>query len=277
LRFKRPIRNATRKIRAYHIMNTISCPPLYPPNSSASGSLQISQSSRTTLNTRANAEISLVTADGDKVTLSASSALQTTHIIYDYLGRMEGQAPAAHAEKLQLSSTSEFAVTVEGELDQGELADINELLDAIETTAAGVFSGKPGGLLKSFAGLRELDSIASFDAALSYSREASAERATSITSASEAPAGDATDTAPANNSSEPRNTRPFLKKLAQLARRLEDEKGLDKLPRRFTQLFEKLAHNLTLDEHEQSLTDRVAAEHSKHRSGLEHPSTTRHQ
>jgi hypothetical protein len=124
-------------------MNTISCPPLYTPNSSASGGLQISQSSRTTLNTRANAEISLVTADGDKVTLSASSALQTTHIIYDYLGRMEGQALAAHAEKLQLSSTSKFAVTVEGELDQGELADINKLLDAIEPPLPGFSPANP--------------------------------------------------------------------------------------------------------------------------------------
>jgi hypothetical protein len=250
-------------------MNTISYPSLYTRDSTGSGSLQISASSRTTLNASANAAISLVTADGDKVTLSGSSALLATHTTYDYLGRIEGQALAAHAESLQISSTSEFAVTVEGELDQEELADINKLLDAIKATAAGVFSGKSDGLLKSFADLGELDSIASFDAALNYSRTASAERAISIASASEAPADDAAETAPTNRLSEPRNTRPFLNKLAQLARRLEDDKVLDKLPKRFTHLFKKLAHNLALDEHEQNLTDRIAAEHAKRRSGLE--------
>lgn len=207
----------------------------------------------------------------------ASSALLATHTTYDYLGRIEGQALAAHAEKLQISSTSEFAVTVEGELDQEELADINKLLDAIETTVAGVFSGKSDKLLKSIAELGDLDSIASFDAALSYSREASAERATRSVGASEAPDDDATETAPTNRLSKPRSTRPFLNKLVQVARHLEDEKSLDKLPKRFMQLFKKLAHNLALDEHEQRLTDRLAAEDSKRRSGLEHPSATRRQ
>lgn len=258
-------------------MNTISYPPLYTRDSAGFGGLQISASSRTTLNARANAAISLITADGDKVTLSASSALLATHTTYDYLGRIEGQSLAAHAEKLQISSSSEFAVTVEGELDPEELADINKLLDAIETTAAAVFSGKPDGLLKSFADVGELDSIASFQAALNYSRNTSAERATSIASASEAPADDATETAPAKRLREPRSLRPFLNKLAQVARRLEDENGLDKLPKRFTQLFKKLAHNLPLDEHEQSLTDRIAAQHSKRRPGFEHPAASRDQ
>jgi len=259
-------------------MNTISSyPPLYTAASGAFGSPQISESSRARLNARTHAEISLITADGDKVTLSASSALLATHTTYDYLGRIEGQALAAHAEKLQISSTSKFAVTVEGELDQEELADINKLLDAIETTVAGVFAGKPDKLLKSLAELGDLDSIASFEAALSYSREASAERATRIASASEAADDDATETAPTNRLSGPRGTRPFLNKLAQLARHLEEEKSLDKLPKRLTQLFKKLAHNLALDEHEQRLTDRLASERSKRRSGLEHPSGTRHQ
>jgi hypothetical protein len=256
-------------------MNTISSyPPLYAAGSGALGGPQFSESSRNSLNTRADAEISLITADGDKVTLSATSALLATHTTYDYLGRIEGQALAAHAEKLQISSTSELAVTVEGELDQQELADINKLLDVIETTVAGVFSGKSDKLLKSLVDLGDLDSISSFEAALSYSREASVEQATHIASAVEALDDDATGTAPTNKLSEPRSTRPFLNKLAQVARHLEDEKSLDKLPKRFMQLFKKLAHNLPLDEHEQRLTDRLAAEHSKLRSGLEHPSAT---
>ena len=259
-------------------MNTISTyPPLYTAGSGAFDSPQISEASQTRLNAHTNADISLITADGDKVTLSASSALLATHTTYDFLGRIDGQALAAHAEKLQISSTSEFAVTVEGELDQEELADINKLLDAIKTTVAGVFSGKSDKLQQSLAGFGDLHSIASFEATLSYSREASAEQGTRVANASEAPDDDATGTTPTNSLSEPRNMRSFLNKLAQFARHLEDEKSLDKLPKRFMQLFKKLANNLALDEHEQRLTDRLAEEHSKRRSGLDHPSATRHQ
>lgn len=245
-------------------MNTICCSPLHRPDANAFGSLQIFESSRSSLDARASAEISLITADGDKVTLSAVSSLRTEHTTYDFLGRMQGQPVGAHAEKLQISTTTEAAATVQGALDEEELEDIKRLLGALETTAANFFSGESDRVLTSFADIGELDSIAGFKAALSYSREGSAERATS---ASEAPAGDA-ETAPKTRLSEPRRTNSFLNKLDHLARQLEDEKGLDKLPRRFTQLFKKVAHNLALDE---------LAEDSKRSSGLEHASATRHQ
>lgn len=244
-------------------MNTISYPPLYARESGPFGTVQVSQSSRTTFNASVKTEISLVTADGDRVTLSARSAWAGAHTTYDYLGRIEGQALAAHAETFQISSSSELAVKVEGELDQEELADLNKVLEAIEATAAAVFSGKPAGLLKSFADLGESDSWTSFDAALNYSRSASTEREARLAAGGETPAGDAVEAASTNGLSEPRSMKPFLKKLSQIARRLEDEKSLDKLPKRFARLFNKLAHNLSLDEHEQRLADRIHSEHLK--------------
>jgi len=243
--------------------NSICCAPHHGTHSSISGDLWISESSRTRLDTRANAEISLVTADGDKITLSASSALQASHITYDYLGRIQGQALAARAEMLQISKTSKFAVMVQGELDEDELADIKELLAAIEKTAADVFAGQSGGPLTSFAAIGELDSIASFQAELSYSREASAVRAGSLASAGQAPVGDAT--ASADGPAEPQSAESFLNKLVKAAGRLQDEAGIDKLPKRFTQLLNKLAKNLALDEHDQRLIERIQSESLKRR------------
>lgn len=244
-------------------MNTIGHSPLYTRAYSASGDAQISQSTRATLDARANAEISLVTADGDKVTLSASSALLATYSTYDYLGRLDGRTLAARGEKLQIAGTGAYTVTIEGELDQEELADINKLLDTIEAATSDVLSGNPEGLLKSFAELGKLDSIATFQAALNYSRSASAERTTNIASTSEAASDNATETAFTKSPTEPRSTRRFLNRLAQIARHLEDENHLDKTPKRFMQLLKKLANNLHLDEREQRLADRIAAEHSK--------------
>lgn len=250
--------------------NAICCSQLHRPDSSAAGNLQISEVSRTRLSARANAEISLVTAEGDKITLSASSALRATHITYDYLGRIQGQAVAAHAEKLQISTSSEFAVTLQGELDEAELADIGKLLDAIEAAAADVFSGQSGELPASFAAIGELDSIASFQAALSYSREASAVRAGRITSTGEEPAAGAAETAPSGKPAEPKSAESFIAKLGKAAGRLEDENNIDKLPRRFTRLFKKLAKNLALDEHERELAERIHSEALKRRQTGHH-------
>ena len=62
----------------------------------------------------------MVTADGDKVTLNASSSLQASLQTYDYLGRTQGQTVAARGEKFQLATSSGYAVTVEGTLDQDD-------------------------------------------------------------------------------------------------------------------------------------------------------------
>ena len=256
-------------------MNTICCPPLHSPDTGALGRFQILESSQTRLNTRANADISLITADGDRVTLSGSSALRATHTTYDYLGRLQGQAVVAHGEKFQISTNSEFTVAVQGELDQKELADIKKLFYAIQTTAADLFSGESDKFPAAFRELG-LDSIESFEAVLSYSREASVEQKSSITSAGQAPTASATERTSTDKPSKSKSTDWFLEKLAQVARRLEDdEKNFDKLPQRFIQLFKKLAHNLTLDEHEQGLADRIAADDSKRASDLDHASTAR--
>jgi hypothetical protein len=244
-------------------MNIICCSPLRRPDVSAFGSLQISESTRTRLNARSSAEISLTTADGDKVTLSAGSSLRAEHITYDFLGRVQGQTVSAHAEKLQISTSTAAAATVQGALDEEELDDIKRLLDVLETTAGDFLSGKSDGLSPSLAEMGDLDSIASFEAALSYSREASAERTRNITSTTQAAPASAAGIAATDAPAMPRSAESFLERLTALAENLEDEKVIDTLPRRFTQLFKKLAKTLSLDEREQKLLDRIQSEYLK--------------
>ena len=224
-------------------MNTIGNAPIYLRDAAAVGNAQISQSTRFALDTRANAEISLVTADGDKVTLSASSAMLATYSTYDYLGRIGGQTVSGRTENLQIAGSGAFSLAVEGELDEQELADIHKLLHALETTAADVLSGTGGGLPESLGAFASLDSIESFAAMLSYSRSVSAEQITRVASAGEASSDGGADSAPGAGLSESRNIRPLLNRLAQVARRLEHENRLDKMPKRFMQLLKKLAHH----------------------------------
>lgn len=81
---------------------------------------------------------SLTTADGDRVTISASSLRAS--ITQQYAAQVQGLETLL---QYQRSSTAEdrFAFTVEGELDADELEAINELLGQVNDLAATFFSG----------------------------------------------------------------------------------------------------------------------------------------
>nr|WP_240946435.1 DUF5610 domain-containing protein [Pseudomaricurvus alkylphenolicus] len=81
---------------------------------------------------------SLTTADGDRVTISASSLRAS--ITQQYAAQVQGLETLL---QYQRSSTAEdrFAFTVEGELDADELEAINELLGQVNDLAATFYSG----------------------------------------------------------------------------------------------------------------------------------------
>jgi hypothetical protein len=244
-------------------MNTICCPPPHATARNAFDSPQFSELRRTGFSARSRAEISLITTDGDKVTLFAASSVRAEHIAYDFLGRVPGQTVGAHAEDLQISTSTTVTAAVQGALDEQELDDIKRLLGVLETSAGDFLSGAPGGLLASLTEIADLGSIASFEAALSYSREASAERTGNAASVSQAvptsPAGMAVN-APVMAQTE----ESFLERVTAFAARLEGERLIDTLPRRLTELFKKLAKRLPLDEPEQKMLDRIQSEYFKH-------------
>ncbi|RMF88606.1 MAG: hypothetical protein D6736_10070 [Nitrospinota bacterium] len=120
--------------------------------------------------TRASTEIALTTAEGDRVTLSATSLSQAAYASYDYRGRLQGEAVDLHAETVQLSSQSGITITVEGDLSEEELADIHRLINTVEGIAREFFSGDQEGALRQALHIEDFDSIARFEADLQYSR-----------------------------------------------------------------------------------------------------------
>lgn len=215
---------------------------------------------RSALDLRTSAGISIVTADGDKVTLSANSSIQARLQSYDYQGRIQGQTIAVHGEEFALSNSSGLALTVDGELDQDELADINKLIDALASASNDFFAGKIDAGLEQLAQLDDMDSIAGFDAAFSYSREISTLSTSQVSSL-----------APAQTGARPNSAAPaqiksvdsFMEQLAQAAKLLESANIFDIVPPRFRQLFEKLAHDMPLEEHEHGQAERIRSESSK--------------
>jgi hypothetical protein len=245
-------------------MNTACCSNAIRPDPYALADFQYSKFNRAKLDVQASAGISLVTADGDKVTLSANSSLQASLQTYDYLGRTQGQTVVARGEEFQLSTSSGYAVTVEGALDQDELADIRQLISTLSSVSKQFFAGNSQDGLKQLAQLDDLDSIASFEASFNYTRQVTAVAASQISILAAAPAQESYDATPAGSTHGTQAADSFIDQLRRVAEQLDSDNNFEKIPKRFAQLFKKLAHQLSLDTRDEKLAKRIQSEHSGH-------------
>src|SRR5689334_6485203 len=127
------------------------------------------QSSRLTqvqAETRTSADITLVTAEGDKVTLSTDAVLQAAYTRYDARGRLQGHSTAAHAETVQFASANATSLQIEGDLNDAERADIQQALDTIAQFATDFVDGKEDAASNQIANLGNLNTLRSVDATL---------------------------------------------------------------------------------------------------------------
>ena len=244
-------------------MNTTCCSNGARPDPYALADFNYTKFQRASVDVQASAGISLVTADGDKVTLNASSSLKASLQTYDCLGRTRGQTVAARDEKFQLSTSSGYALTVEGTLDEEELADIEGLLNTLSAVSQDFVAGKSQNGLKHLTQLDDLDSITSFEASFVYSRRITAVAARQISASAEAEGNPEANPAAAITAAQPVDS--FIDQLRRVAEQLDADNSLEKIPQRFTRLFKNLAHQLALDAHDEKLAERIRTEHLRHR------------
>jgi hypothetical protein len=84
--------------------------------------------------THTSADITLVTAEGDKVTLSTDAMLQAAYTRYDARGRLRGYGLEWHAETFQLASANDISLQIEGDLNDAERADIEQALTPLRNS-----------------------------------------------------------------------------------------------------------------------------------------------
>src|SRR5262245_2433462 len=120
--------------------------------------------------THTSADITLVTAEGDKVTLSTDAVLQAAYSRYDARGRLRGYGLERHAETFQLASANDISLQIEGDLNSAERADIEQALDTIEQFAADFFTGKGDEAPNQTFNLGNLNTLRSIDATLELSQ-----------------------------------------------------------------------------------------------------------
>lgn len=149
-----------------------------PENSYSSLALQ---AARVTAESSLSKDISLQTAEGDKVTLSYRNDTGFQAASYDALYQKETlvnsengdflhqQRAQSHVDLFAYSQESQFSLTVEGDLNEQERQDIREALERIDKLMMDTLQG--GDLLQGFqeaTEIIELESIAAVDADYSY-------------------------------------------------------------------------------------------------------------
>ncbi len=139
------------------------------------------QSSSATLQVQQSSDITLFTAEGDKVTLSSASSFEASYATYSRQGVIDGNAFQVDAEAYSVSEAFVFELSVEGDLNAEELKDIKKALQTIEKLTSDFFSGKTDKILDRAERITKLDSIASFEAVLQYSKSLSAQAAVNET------------------------------------------------------------------------------------------------
>jgi len=190
-------------------VDSVSCAPR--DNSTALNSQKPSDSSATVqaaqvkVSQSQTADITIVTAEGDTVTLSSSKASELTFATYSAQGQVGDSSVRLSGMSAELHRTSAFSMSVDGDLNKEELKDIRYAIRTIQKAAMDVLKGHEEKAAARTASLSNLDQIASIDADLEFSREVSVTQVSAKATAAAVPAAadsSAPEPAAASNSSQ---------------------------------------------------------------------------
>jgi hypothetical protein len=158
-------------------VDSVSCVPVNNPTAlntqktpDASASVQTAQ---VKVSQSQTADITIVTAEGDTVTLSASRSAELSFATYNAQGRVGDSSGTISGMSAELHRSSDFSITVDGDLNKEELKEIRTAIRTIQKAATDVLKGHDEKAATRTAKLAGLDQIASIDADLEFNREVS--------------------------------------------------------------------------------------------------------
>ena len=97
--------------------------------------------SQVSVQTQTKSGLSIVTAEGDKVTLSTNTAFQGTGVRYNARGVVEGQALTLRANALESELIRQKQITIEGDLNEQEVNDIKKIINQVNGLTRDIKSG----------------------------------------------------------------------------------------------------------------------------------------
>jgi len=125
--------------------------------------------SKVEVNTQTHTGLSIVTAEGDKVTLSTSASFQGIGVTYNARGVAEGQAISLRSNVLEGAFLSEKHITIEGDLNEQEIQDIKKIVNQVNGLRQDVVTGDLKAVLVNGQQIAATGSIASVNLNIQYS------------------------------------------------------------------------------------------------------------
>ena len=151
----------------------------YPDGSDTAGSTSIKKEALAASRSSSR-DVSITTREGDVVTLSSESFKEFKAFSYDGTGRVgngDGSACSCLSYRsMELSSGSSFTFSVEGDLSQGELDDIEKIMVTLDKIMEEMTSGDMDGAMDLALGMDGYETVSEFSADLSCSRSYAAVR-----------------------------------------------------------------------------------------------------
>ena len=117
---------------------------------------------------RQNTDFTIVTSEGDRVTLSYDSEFEAACVTYDSLARVSGDSSGFHGEILGLHASREFSISVEGELNEQEVEDIKKAVKAVGKIMKDFLLGNIDHATERAVKIAKLESISSVEASLQF-------------------------------------------------------------------------------------------------------------
>lgn len=153
-------------------------------------------------------QLSVTTAEGDKITLSADFAARYRAVSYQAQVQTENGTVDVNAKSIEASLKKQYGVTVEGDLNEQELSDLEKLFRKVGNIFRKFFNGQDEQALAKTAKLADkfggLSSLSSLDLSVNVERSVTivaAQVASSVTGQPALPTDQTTQTPAATPSS----------------------------------------------------------------------------
>lgn len=156
--------------------------------------------------------LSVTTAEGDKITLSADFSSRYQTVNYQAQAQTENGTVDVSAKSIEASLTQQYGVTVEGDLNEQELSDLQKLFHKVGSIFRKFFNGQDDQALAKTAKLADkfggLSSLSGLDLSINVERSVTivaAQVASDVTGSSSVPT-QPTDPAQASTATNPSGT-----------------------------------------------------------------------
>jgi hypothetical protein len=127
-----------------------------------------------------NTDITIMTTEGDRVTLSTDSQRQASYSTYSGLARGNGAIAQIQGKSYSMEVNRELSITIEGNLSKQELKDIQKSIKTIDKILHKALSGNTDHALAMSNKVIRMESISSFSASLEIENTVSFEQQTIV-------------------------------------------------------------------------------------------------